>query len=138
MRVLLSTDVIHRKFAVAKDVIDRKFVVAKTRVAPMKKQFVPRRKLLSAVLLAWLMDTVRSSLTPELKISFFRCFTDSKVALCWICNAEKVWKPFIQNRSQNFETCYLLSVGDSCQALRIQLTYLGLYPHNQHTGTAGE
>ena len=34
--------------------------------------------------------------------------------------------------SQKFETCYLLSVGDSCRALRIQLTYLGLYPHNQH------
>ena len=76
----------------------RKFVVAKTRVAPLKKQSIPRLELLSAVLLARLMDTVRSSLTPELKISSHHCFTDSKVALCWIRNVEKAWKPFIQNR----------------------------------------
>ena len=78
--------------------IMRKFVVAKTRVAPLKKQSIPRLELLSAVLLARLMDTVRSSLTPELKISSYHCFTDSKVALCWIRNVEKAWKPFIQNR----------------------------------------
>ena len=76
----------------------RKFVVAKTRVAPLKKQSIPRLELLSALLLARLMDTVRSSLTPELSISSYHCFTDSKVALCWIRNVEKAWKPFIQNR----------------------------------------
>ena len=44
------------------------------------------------------MDTLRSSLTPELSISSYHCFTDSKVALCWIRNVKKAWKPFNQNR----------------------------------------
>ena len=47
----------------AEDGVHRKFVVAKTRVSPLKKQTIPRLELLSAVLLAWLMDAVRSSLS---------------------------------------------------------------------------
>ena len=75
-----------------------RFIAAKTRVAPLKKQSVPRLELLSAVLLARLMDTVRSSLSTELEFSSCHCFTDSHVALCWIRNVEKAWKPFVQNR----------------------------------------
>ena len=56
-----------------------RFVVAKTRVAPLKKQTVPRLELLSAVLLARLMNTTKLSLNPEIEIS---CFIDSQVALC--------------------------------------------------------
>lgn len=52
------------------------FVVTKTRVAPLNKQSVPRLELLSAVLLARLMDATKSSLTSELEISY-HCFTDS-------------------------------------------------------------
>ena len=82
----------------AEDGVHMKFVVAKTGVAPLKKQSIPRLELLSAVLLAWLMDAVRSSLTPELKLSAYHCFTDSRVVLGWIRNVEKAWKPFVQNR----------------------------------------
>ncbi len=74
------------------------FVVAKTRVAPLKKQSIPRLELLSAVLLARLMDVVKSSLSSELEISSCHCFTDSQVALCWIRNTGRSWKPFVQNR----------------------------------------
>ena len=73
-----------------KDGVHRKFVVAKTRVTRLKKQSIPRLELLSAVLLAWLMDTVKSSLTPELKLLSYHCYTDYKVALCWINSVEKV------------------------------------------------
>ena len=74
------------------------FVVAKTRVAPLKKQSIPRLELLSAVLLARLVDATKSSLSTELEISACHCFTDSQVALCWIRNVERSWKPFVQNR----------------------------------------
>lgn len=46
--------------------------------------------------LACMTDGYRN-LTPELKISY-HCFAESKIALCWIHNVEKVWKPFVQNR----------------------------------------
>lgn len=82
----------------AEDGIHMKFVVAKTRVAPLKKQSIPRLELLSAVLLARLMDAMKSNLSSELEISSCHCFTDSQVALCWIRNVEKSWKPFVQNR----------------------------------------
>ena len=75
-----------------------KFVVAKTRVAPLKKQTIPRLELLSAVLLARLMDTTRTSLIPELNISRCHCYTDSQVVHCWIRNTGRSWKPFMQNR----------------------------------------
>lgn len=75
-----------------------RFVVTKTRVAPLKKQSVPRLELLSAILLARLMDAMKSNLSSELEISSCHCFTDSRVALCWIRNVERSWKPFVQNR----------------------------------------
>ena len=58
-----------------------RFVMAKTRVAPLKKQLIPRLELLSALLLLRLMEAMKSSLTPELVISSYHCFTDSRVAL---------------------------------------------------------
>ena len=44
------------------------------------------------------MDTMKSNLSPELDISSYHCFTDSQVALCWIRNVERSWRPFVQNR----------------------------------------
>ena len=83
-----------------------RFVVAKTRVAPLKKQSIPRLELLSAVLLARLMDTMKSNLTSELEISSYHCFTDSQVALCWIRNVKKSWKPFVQNRVSEIRSLF--------------------------------
>ena len=80
----------------------RKFVVAKTRVSPLKQQSIPRLELLSAVLLAQLMNTVKLSLIPEVKISSYHCYTDSRVALCWIQN---------KIESQIYEAFYQLTVG---------------------------
>ena len=74
------------------------FVASKTRVAPVNKQTIPRLELLSALLLANLVDNVFRALNQDLVISSITCYTDSKVSLYWIKGVGKEWKPFIQNR----------------------------------------
>ena len=61
-----------------------RFVTSKSRVLPLKKQTIPRLELLSALLLARLMEAVSEILKSEIDISAKVCFTDSKVILYWI------------------------------------------------------
>ena len=75
-----------------------RFVVSKTRVAPLQSQTIPRLELLSAYLLSKLIVSVVDSLKPALPQIDVRCYTDSQVALYWICGTNKEWKPFVQNR----------------------------------------
>lgn len=58
-----------------------KFVALKTRVTPICAQMIPRLELLSALLVARLMVTVISSLSPQLHLAEPVCYTDSKVTL---------------------------------------------------------
>ena len=74
------------------------FVVSKTRVAPIQSHTIPRFELLSALILARLMSTTTNALSPHLKLDFPRYYSDSQVALYWICGQGKQWKPFVQNR----------------------------------------
>ena len=74
------------------------FITSKTRVAPLKAQTIPRLELLSALLLARLMNNVSASLKSELNLSQPICFTDSKVSLYWIIGVDRVWKQFVQHR----------------------------------------
>ena len=74
------------------------FVVSKTRVAPLQAQTVPRLELLSALLLSRLIVSVSSSLEPTLPKMKIQCYTDSQIALYWICGTNREWKPFARNR----------------------------------------
>ena len=90
------------------------FVVAKTRVAPIKPQTIPRLELLSALLLTRLISTIRESLRNRLPLFPLKCFTDSKVALCWISGLEKDWKPFVQNRVNEIRESVPVSSWSHC------------------------
>lgn len=74
------------------------FVAANTRVAPLQPQTIPRLELLSAFLLSYLVVSVANGLRPTLPQLHIQCYTDSQVALYWICGTSREWKPFVQNR----------------------------------------
>ena len=77
--------------------VEVSFVASKTRVAPIKKQSIPRLELMGATLLARLLNTVKSIMQPVLGEINSYCWVDSYTALCWIRN-KRCWKQYIQSR----------------------------------------
>ncbi|CAB4019969.1 Hypothetical predicted protein [Paramuricea clavata] len=75
-----------------------RFVTSKSRVSPLERQSIPRLELLSALILARLIDNVERALKSVINLGPSTCWTDSKVSLYWITQLDKEWKQFIQNR----------------------------------------
>ena len=75
-----------------------KFLTSNTRVAPLVEQTIPRLELLSALILARRISHIQSVLEEVISISHVRCWSDSEVALYWICGENRKWKQFVQNR----------------------------------------
>ena len=74
-----------------------RLVASKTRVAPLKELSIPRLELMSARILAQLMDTIKVALQSQLKIDGVKFWLDSKTALSWIQNKGE-WKQFVRHR----------------------------------------
>ena len=74
--------------------ITMRLVAAKTRVAPMKKQSIPRLELLGALILARLMNTIVTALNRDIDPVYW---VDSMTTLFWI-RREKQWKQYMANR----------------------------------------
>ena len=74
-----------------------RLVASKTRVAPLKELSIPRLELMSARILAQLINTVRNALQSQLKIDGVRFWLDCKTALSWIQNRGE-WKQFVRHR----------------------------------------
>ena len=72
-------------------------MTSKTRVAPRKRQSIPRLELLGAALLAQLVHSTQQVLQSVLQIEETFPWTDSLTTPCWIKNAE-AWKPYVQHR----------------------------------------
>eukprot|EP00795_Rhopilema_esculentum_P014904 gene14904-biopygen4596 len=70
---------------------------AKTRVAPLKELTIPRLELMSARILATLMNTIIQAFGPQFKFDCIKYWLDSKTALYWINNNGE-WKQFVQHR----------------------------------------
>ena len=74
-----------------------RMLTTKSRVAPLKETSIPRLELMSARLLAQVMNTVRDSLKNQVKIDYVRFWLDSMTALYWIMNKGE-WKQFVHHR----------------------------------------
>ena len=72
-------------------------VTPKTRVAPIKRQSIPRLELLVATLLAQLIHSTQQTLQSVLRVEETFLWTDSFTTLRWIKNA-KAWRPYIHHR----------------------------------------
>ena len=74
------------------------FLCAKTKVAPLKKLFIPRLELLGCVLLSKVLKDVLVALKRRISIDSVYCWSASEVVLCWVKGREKCWKPWVENR----------------------------------------
>ena len=72
-------------------------LTSKTRVALLSRQSVSRLELLSGVILARLVSSVKEALQSQIQIDDTYLWLDSKTAICWI-KGSKEWKQFVQNR----------------------------------------
>ena len=74
------------------------FLASKTKVAPRKKLTIPRLELLRCLLLSKLIKEVLEGVNGRIEVDDIYCWSDSKVALCWITGKEKSWKAWVENR----------------------------------------
>ena len=74
-----------------------RLICSKTHIAPLKGLIIPRLELMSARILATLMDTVKNTLAEQIEISEIKYWLDCKTALHWIYNAGER-KQFVLSR----------------------------------------
>ena len=89
---------------------------SKTRVTPLSKQSIPRLELLSGVILARLMSSVKETLEPKIQINETHLWLDSKTAIFWI-KGSKEWKQFVQNRVNEIRSLTEESMWNRCPGL---------------------
>lgn len=87
--VYLRTDLKHGKYR-------SELLCSKSRVAPLKAMTLPRLELSVALLLARLIDKVRSSIDLT-QVQIF-LWSDSTIALNWISSPSRKWPTFVANR----------------------------------------
>ena len=74
------------------------FWAGKCRLAPMKNFSIARLDLFSCLLLSELITMFVKAVEVEVKVNKVFCWSDSQIAIWWICQIGKKGKCWIQNR----------------------------------------
>lgn len=85
--------------------VEVRLVASKSRVAPIKRQTIPRLELFGALILAHLVNKLKSLGIESPTV----LWTDSMTTLCWIKN-ERMWKQYV---GQRVDEIHLLTRKDS-------------------------
>jgi hypothetical protein len=88
--------VLYVKCVTADSAVSVMLLTSKSRVAPVKKQILPRLEICGALLLARLVHKVRKALPFE-KMNGIYLWTDSTIVLHWLHRAPNCWKTFVAN-----------------------------------------
>jgi hypothetical protein len=88
--------VLYVKCVTADSAVSETLLTSESRVAPIKKQTLPRLELCGALLLARLVHNVREALPCE-KMNGIYLWTDSTIVLHWLHRAPNCWKTFVVN-----------------------------------------
>ena len=78
-------------------------VMSKARVAPLKRQTVPRLELMACLMAAQLVELVRKALRlPE--STPCTCWSDSMIALGWLRGDPRRWKQYVADRVRQIQS----------------------------------
>ena len=84
-------------FAACEKETHARLLASRSRVALLKALTIPRLELMSAKILARLMNIVKKALEAQVTLNGTRYWLDSKTAICWIPNRGE-WKQFVRHR----------------------------------------
>ncbi|XP_043241030.1 uncharacterized protein LOC122391301 isoform X1 [Amphibalanus amphitrite] len=78
-------------------------VMSKARVAPLKRQTLPRLELMACLMASQLVELVRKALRlPDGALC--TCWSDSMIALGWLTGDPRRWKPFVASRVRQIQS----------------------------------
>ena len=120
----------------SEDQVCTRFVAARIRVSPLVKITIPRLELLSALLLANLITSVRLALELQIDIEDLLCFTDSKVSLYSIQGYGQEWKQFVENRVKTIRSLVPGSHWSHCPGAEILEDFFNSGRHSSGTDSS--